>query len=84
MTTKKLTNRQKLFAIGEELLTAKEPEILEKLNTYIVHVSDIFTNGKLARIKISDEHGNTITYQFDKSKYWKSNLDLEKAHLVES
>lgn len=50
MTTKKLTNKQRLFEIGRALLTVKEPEIVEKLNTYIYDVSNVYTDGKVAQI----------------------------------
>ena len=65
MTTKKLTNKQRLFEIGRALLTVKEPEIVEKLNTYIYDVSNVYTDGKVAQIEISDERGNKIIYQFN-------------------
>jgi hypothetical protein len=79
---KKLTNRQRLFEIGRALLTAKEPEIVEKLNTYIYDVSNVYTDGKIAQIEISDERENKIIYQFDKPKLWKGEPQLDKAHLV--
>lgn len=79
---KKLTNKQRLFEIGRALLTAKEPEIVEKLNTYIYDVSNVYTDGKIAQIEISDERENKIIYQFDKPKLWKGEPQLDKAHLV--
>lgn len=79
---KKLTNKQKLFKIGRALLTVKEPEIVEKLNTYIYDISNVYTNGKIAQIEVSDERGNKIIYQFDKPKLWKGEPQLDKAHLV--
>ena len=81
-TIKKLTNKQRLFEIGRALLTVKESEIVEKLGTYIYDVSNIYTDGKIAQIKISDERGNKVTYQFDKPKLWKGEPQLDKAHLV--
>ena len=82
MTTKKLTNKQRLFEIGRALLTVKESEIIEKLGTYIYDVSNVYTNGKVAQIEISDERGNKITYQFDKPKLWKGEPQLDKVHLI--
>ena len=82
MTTKKLTNKQRLFEIGRALLTVKEPEIVEKLNTYLYDVSNVNTDGKVALIEISDERGNKIIYQFDKRKLWKCELLLDRAHLI--
>ena len=82
MTTKKLTNKQRLFEIFRALLTVKEPEIVEKLNTYIYDVSNVYTDGKVAQIEILDERGNKITYQFDKPKLWKGEPQLDKAHLI--
>ena len=79
---KKLTNKQRLFEIGRALLTVKEPEIVEKLNTYIYDVSNVYTDGKVAQIEISDERGNKIIYQFDKPKLWKGEPRLDKAHLI--
>lgn len=79
---KKLTNKQRLFEIGKALLTVKEPEIVEKLGTYIYDISNIYTDGKIAQIEISDERENKIIYQFDKSKLWKGEPQLDKAHLV--
>ncbi len=79
---KKLTNKQRLFEIGKSLLIVKEPEIVEKLNTYIYDVSNVYTNGKIAQIEISDERGNKIVYQFDKPKLWKGEPDLSKAHIT--
>lgn len=82
MTAKKLTNKQRLFKIGEALLTVKEPEIVEKLGTYIFSVSNVYTDGKIAQIDISDERGNKVTYQFDKAKHWKGEPLLDKAYLI--
>ena len=82
MTTKKPSNKQRLFEIGKVLLTVKEPEIVEKLNTYIYNVSNVYTDGKVAQIEISDERGNKIIYQFDKPKLWKGEPQLNKAHLI--
>lgn len=79
---KKLTNKQRLFEIGKALLTTKEPEIVEKLGTYIYDVSNVYTDGKIAQIEISDERENKIIYQFDKPKLWKGEPQLDKAHLV--
>lgn len=79
---KKLTNKQRLFEIGKALLTAKEPEIVEKLNTYIYDISNVYTDGKIAQIEISDERGNKIIYQFDKPKLWKGEPQLDRAYLV--
>lgn len=82
MTTKKPTNKQRLFEIGRALLIVKEPEIVEKLGTYIYDVSNAYTDGKVAQIEISDERGNKIIYQFDKPKLWKGEPQLDKVHLV--
>ena len=79
---KKLTNKQRLFEIGKVLLTVKESEIVEKLGTYIYDVSNVYTDGKVAQIEISDERGNKIIYQFDKPKLWKSEPQLDKIHLI--
>ena len=79
---KKLTNKQRLFEIGRALLTAKETEIVEKLGTYIYNISNVYTDGKIAQIEISDERENKIIYQFDKPKLWKGELQLDKAHLI--
>ena len=79
---KKLTNIQRLFEIRKALLTAKELEIVEKLGTYIYDISNIYTDGKIAQIEISDERENKIIYQFDKPKLWKGEPQLDKAHLV--
>ena len=81
-TIKKLTNKQRLFEIGRALLLLKEPEIVEKLNTYIYDISNVYTDGKVAQIEISDERGNKITYQFDKPKLWKGEPQLDRAHLI--
>ena len=50
--------------------------------TYIYDVSNVYTDGKVAQIEISDERGNKITYQFDKPKLWKGEPQLDKAHLI--
>ena len=55
---------------------------MEKLNTYIYDVSNIYTDGKIAQIEISDERENKIIYQFDKPKLWKGEPQLDKARLV--
>lgn len=79
---KKLTNKQKLLKIGEQLLTAKEDVINNILHTYITHVDSVSTNGKIAQIVIADNRDKKIIFQFDKAKYWKYEPQLEMAHVV--
>ena len=66
---KKLTNKQRLLEIGKALLTVKEPEIVERLNTYIYDVSNVYTEiaafektRKLAVINNTQEEQVTDLY----------------------
>ena len=82
---KKLTNTQKLFQIADMLRTAKENVIVEAIDTYAFG-QWVWTDGKKAQITFAPynfHNEKSITFQFDKGKYWKGEPDLSKAHVVE-
>ncbi|MCF0125912.1 MAG: hypothetical protein HUJ68_09225 [Clostridia bacterium] len=79
----KLTNKQRLRIIADELLNYKSLEINEKLSTFLVEFDSVKTDGKVAFITFKNNIGEKITYKFDKAKDWKfGEPNLESAHLI--